>query len=281
MKSPQKENNYILDSVQESARLEAQNQNYNYDPSREITKDCLKLKGGEKILDAGCGNAVLTKLILSYYPQTPLVIDAVDNSQYQINNLKRELPQICAQFPLCEIECHNFDLREIDKPNDHYDLILCRYVYQHIPQILGPVSKELYRLLRPGGRFLLVDADGIFYGLDTENQLINQGLAQIKENLRSFEGYICKKIPRVLINAGFKIEDINHVLANFYSEEDRNHEHQQWRNRFNQLRPSFEKILGKSGFEKFHQAYLKEILSPLNFLYCNKFTFFASKAAKA
>ena len=281
MKSNSKKTFYGLDSKHESARLEAQNQNRNYDPSREIPKDCLKLKGGEKILDAGCGSAVLSKLVLGYYPQTSLEIDAVDNSQHQINNLKRDLPQIRAQFPLSKIECYDFDLQEIDKPKGHYDLILCRYVYQHIPQIMASVSEELCRLLRPGGRLILIDADGVFYGLETEDKFLNHCMTKIKENYHNFDAYVCKKVPRVLINAGLKIEGINHVLANFYSEADRKHEHEQWRSRFGQLRPYFEKILGVSDSEKFQQAYLKEILSPLNFFYCNKFTFFARKAAKA
>ncbi len=281
MKSPKKENAYTLDSVKESARLEAQNQNRNYDPSREITKDCLKLKGGEKILDAGCGSAVLSKLVLRYYPETPLEIDAVDSSQHQISNLKRDLPQIRSQFSSSKIECHDFDLRKIDKPSGHYDLILCRYVYQHIPQIMASVSEELYRLLRPSGRLILVDVDGVFYGLDTEDKFLNHCMTKIKENFHNFDAYVCKKIPRILINSGLKIEGINHVLANFYSEEDRKHEHQQWRGRFSQLRPYFEKILGEFDSEKFQQVYLREMLSPLNFFYCNKFTFFASKAAKA
>ena len=280
MESSKKDSRYILDSVKESARLEAQNQNRNYEPSREITKDCLRLKGNEKILDAGCGSAVLSKLVLGYYPQTPLEINAVDNSQHQISNLKRDLPQIRAQFPLSKIECYNFDLREIDKPNGHYDLILCRYVYQHIPQVMTSVSEELYRLLRPGGRLILVDVDGVFYGLDTEDKFLNHCMTKIKENFHNFDAYVCKKIPRVLINSGLKIEGISHVLANFYGEEDRKHEHQQWRSRLSQLRPHFEKILGVSDSDKFQQVYLREMLSPLNFFYCNKFTFFASKAAK-
>ena len=211
----------------------------------------------------------------------PLEIDAVDNSQYQINNLKRDLPQIRARFPSSKIECHNFDLREIDKPSGHYDLILCRYVYQHIPPIMALVSKEFYRLLRPGGCLILVDVDGVFYGLDTEDEFLNYCMNKIKENFHNFDAYVCKKIPRVLINAGLEIEGINHVLANFYSKEDRKHEHQQWQSRFGQLRPYFEKILGESDSEKFQQTYLEEMLSPLNFFYCNKFTFFARKAVKA
>ena len=281
MESTKKENVYALDSAHESARLEAQNQNHNYDPSREIPKDCLQLKGGEKILDAGCGSGVLSKLVLGYYPKTPLEIDAVDSSEHQINNLKHDLPDICAQFPLSEIECHNFDLREIDKPDGHYDLILCRYVYQHIPPIMALVSEELHRLLRPGGRLILVDVDGVFYGLDTEDKFLNYCMNKIKKNFHNFDAYVCKKIPRVLINSGLKIEGISHVLANFYSDEDRKHEHRQWRSRFSQLRPHFEKILGEANSEKFQQVYLKEMLSPLNFFYCNKFTFFARKAAKA
>ncbi len=137
MKSREKKSQYILNNRQESSRLKAQNQNHNYDPVKELPKDCLQLKGKEKILDAGCGNAVLSKLILEYYPDMALTIDAVDNSPHQIKNLERELSKIRDQFRSCQIKCHNFDLQEIDKPNDYYDLIVCRYVYQHIPQIIN------------------------------------------------------------------------------------------------------------------------------------------------
>ena len=92
-----KKSQYILNSEQESSRLKIQNQNHNYDPAKELPKDCLQLKGNEKILDAGCGNAVLSKLILGYYPDMPLIIDAVDNSPHQTKNLKRELPEIRAK----------------------------------------------------------------------------------------------------------------------------------------------------------------------------------------
>ena len=276
MKSSKK-SQYILDSGQESARLKIQNKNHNYDPAKELPKDCLQLKGHEKILDAGCGNAVLSKLILGYYPDMPLTIDAVDNSPHQIKNLKRELPEIHDKFRSCQMKCHNFDLQKIDKSNGYYDLIVCRNVYQHIPEIINPVSEELYRVLRPGGQFILIDVDGVFYGLECEDKFVKQCMSKIKKHLPDFEGYICKKIRRTLINSGFKVEHPRHVLASFFNEEDRKYEHLMWKTRFKQIRPYLEKILGKSKFEKFQQSYLREILSPLNFVYCNKFTFFARK----
>ena len=279
MKSDEKKSQYLLNSEQESLRLKAQNQNHNYDPVKELPKDCLQLKGNEKILDAGCGNAVLSKLILGYYPGMPLIIDAVDNSPHQIKNLKRELPEIRGKFPSCKMKCHNFDLQKIAKPSDYYDLILSRNVYQHIPHIINSVSEELYRVLRPGGLFILTDVDGVFYGLECEDKFVNQCISKIKENLPFFEGYICKKIPRTLINAGFKVEHPRHILASFFNEEDRKHEHAMWKMRLQQIRPHLEKILGESKFEKFQDAYLREVLSPLNFVYCNKFIFFARKSA--
>ncbi len=275
-----KENSqYLLNSKKESSRLKIQNQNHNYDPAKELPKDCFQLKGNEKILDAGCGNAVLSKLILGYYPDMTLMIDAVDNSPHQIKTLESELSEIRDQFRSCRIKCYNFDLQKIDKPNDYYDLIVCRYVYQHIPQVINPVSEEICRVLRPGGKFILIEADGIFYGLECEDKFVKQCISKIKKNLSNFEGYVCKKIRRTLINSGFSVGHPRHILASFFNEEDRKHEHKMWEMRFKQIRPRLEEILGESKFEKFQQAYLREILSPLNFVYCNKFTFFAKKLA--
>ena len=278
MKSERK-SRYMLENKRESARLEIQNQNHNYDPAKELPKDCLQLEGDEKILDAGCGNAILSKLVLGYYPDMPLIIDAVDNSPHQIKNLERELPEIRAKFRSCKIKCHNFDLQEIGKPNDYYDLILCRNVYQHIPLIVNPVSEEFCRVLRPGGRLILIDVDGVFYGLDCDDKFVNQCMSKIKKNLSGFEGYICKKIRRILMNSGFYVEHPRHVLASFFDEEDRRHEYKMWEMRLKQIGPYLIKILGEPEFEKFQQAYLREIISPLNFVYCNKFTFFARKPA--
>ena len=279
MKPNEKETAYILEDQQESARLEVQNQNHNYDPTKELPKDCLQLKGGEKILDAGCGNAVLSKLILGYYPDMPLIIDAVDNSPHQIKNLKRELPEIRGKFRSCKIKCHNFDLQKIDRPDGYYDLIVSRYVYQHIPQIINPVSKELYRVLRPGGRFILIDVDGVFYGLDCESKLVNECMSKIRENLPNFEGYICKKIPRTLTKSGFEVEGFRHVLASFFNEEDRENEYKMWKMRFGPIHSHLVNILGEAKAKKFQKDYLKEVSSHLNFVYCNKFTFFARRPA--
>ncbi len=270
-------NQYVLENRQESKRLVLQNQGQNYDLSRELPKAYLKLKDGEKILDAGCGMANISRLILDYYPNLSLQIDAIDKSEIRIKDLESEISNLRLEFPKSSIKFELSDLQSLKRPNDYYDLIVCRFVYQHIPQIIKPVTEELHRVLRPGGRFILIDADGIFYGLGTENKFINRCLHKIESNFPHFEGYICKKIPRILIDAGFKVEEFNHVLVDSFKEEDRQLEHKLWGMRLDQIRPHIEKILGESDFEKFRSEYLEEVASPLNFIYQNKFTFFATK----
>ena len=237
----------------------------------------MNLKGGEKILDAGCGTAIMGQLILQYYPDLSLSVDAIDKSDVRINDLKRKLPDIRLKFPLSTINCKGSDLQCLDQKNNYYDLIICRFVYQHIPQIMKLVTEELYRVLRPGGAFILIETDGVFYNLDVEDDFVNQCLSKIKAHFPYYEGYICKKIPRILIRSGFKIEKFKHTPMFFFKEEDRKHEHQLWIMRFRQIRPYIEDILGKNDFEKFQSAYLREIMTPLNFLYYNKFVFFSKK----
>ena len=226
-------------------------------------------------MDAGCGTAAVSRLILQYYPKTSLQIDAIDSSETMIKNLKKKLPDIKAKFPRANLKCKVCDLQTIDEPSDYYDLVICRFVYQHIPNIAKEVTKELFEVLRPGGRLIIIDANGVFYNLGLEDKFINQCLDKIKANFPYFDGYICNKIPKLLLKAGFKINSIKGMITNFSSKEDRKYEHQLWQMRFKQIRPQIEGLLDKGDFDKFQASYLKEIISPMCLLSYSKFVFFA------
>ena len=272
-----KKSKYILESEQESKRLDFQSENHNYDPAEELPKDSFNLKGGEKILDAGCGTGIIIKLILQYYPKIPLEIDALDNSANRIKDLKENLSMIQAICPSAKIRCEKSDIAKIARPNNYYDLIICRFVFEHIPQSIKQVTEEFYRVLQPAGKLIVIDTDGIFYGLYTKNTFVKYGLQVIKANFPHYDSIICKKTLGVLINSGFTVDKIRQMPVNFFLEEDRRHEYKLWEMKFDQMQAIFEGILGKKDFEKFRAEYLKEIASPENLIYYDKFIFFAEK----
>lgn len=265
------QNNYVLESKEETHRLNFQSQNHNYDPKLEIPPNMIEFHNGQKILDAGCGAGALSKLILEYNDKVD--IDAVDFSLDRIEALKADFDN-----SKVKIRYHQENLMELPFSNSTFDLIFCRFVYQHNPLNNQKISNELYRVLRKNGKFILIDADGVFYNIDSESSFLNSCLRKIKEKFPHYEGYVCKKIPRLLQRSGFQIENIKAIPITFFSSQDRLHEYELWKMRFEQIKPQIAPILG-SEYKKFVDVYLDEIKNEENFLYYNKFVFLSNKVS--
>ena len=170
---------YILEHEQESERLNFQAQNHNYDPVQELSLDEVELLDGQRVLDAGCGSGILTKTLLQYNGN--ICVDAVDFSSSRINKLKNEFAD--STF---EIRFLKEDLRELPFKNSTFDKVFCRFVYQHNPLDAQIITEELFRVLRPRGKIIIIDNDGVFYGLNTENDFLSEKLALNKKEAAEF-----------------------------------------------------------------------------------------------
>ena len=135
------ENNYVLENKKESDRLNFQVEHHNYDPRVEIPPNMLNLCKGQRILDAGCGAGALSKLLLEY--NDSLKIDAVDFSLDRIKQLKSELTKLNA-----DINFYQENLKDLPFPDSTFDLVFCRFVYQHNPSDIQLITNELYRVLK-------------------------------------------------------------------------------------------------------------------------------------
>ncbi len=61
---------------------------------------------------------------------------------------------VTSDYLLEDVDLPNQDIQELSLPDDSYDLILCNHVLEHVPDDKKAL-KELYRILKPGGRLLL------------------------------------------------------------------------------------------------------------------------------
>ena len=70
-------------------------------------------------------------------------------------NLKRKLDEIAGTYIKFDI-CPNTDdvargdITCIDAPDDHYDIVICNHVLEHVPDD-GKAISEVFRVLKPGG----------------------------------------------------------------------------------------------------------------------------------
>ena len=264
---------YILESKFEGERLHYQASHKNYDPISDLQYINISLPKESLILDAGCGNGLVSTILAEKNPES--VVYAVDNSKERL----KEANTLAQNKNIRNIILKNRDLRSTGLLDESMDIIICRFVFEHTKNIAQEISNHLFQLLKTGGKLVIIDTDGLFYHLDTENSFLSNSLLQLKNSDLNFSSNICKQIPRFLNRSGFKNKNINihpkPIL--FFEESDRFYEYTLCQMRLTQLKPNIGRIIGKNNVDKFINSYLEEILNPENFIYYQKFIFEVTK----
>jgi SAM-dependent methyltransferase len=103
--------------------------------------DLAELDGDEAVLDAGCGNGAYLTGLRERRHGGPVV--GVDLSPGMLRSVTVPVPLLVG------------DVQALPFPGDAFDVVLAPHVLHHVPD-RGRAAAELRRVLRPGGRCLLV-----------------------------------------------------------------------------------------------------------------------------
>jgi len=113
------------------------------------------LRGARRILDVGSGAGQIAKHLLKYADPTAR-ITCCDLSPEMLrrarSRLKSSLPTHVAA-----------DLSHLPFADESFDCVTCGYVLEHLPQA-RPGLAELSRVMKPGGRMLLLTTEDSFSG---------------------------------------------------------------------------------------------------------------------
>lgn len=104
------------------------------------------IKEGSNVIDIGCGTGIMTDHILEYNPSHLL---GVDISEGMVDIAKSKFSDPRLEFITADI----FDLE-----GDDFDLAIIYNAYPHFLD-KDQLAQRLYRLLKPGGRFLIAHGD--------------------------------------------------------------------------------------------------------------------------
>lgn len=185
---------YVLEAPKENERLTQQNKSPEFDPLFDLKQ--FNLSQPETILDAGCGAGDMTRLLEQFYTRSRIV--GVDSSFPRVSQLKK------GQLAQSKIEYICADLKAIPFNDDSFDVILVRYVFQHLSaaDVLAVLS-ELYRCLKPNGKLFIVDIDGYFESLYPTTPTIKK-CTQLLSNAGILDLNVGRKLPTYLEQRHFE-----------------------------------------------------------------------------
>lgn len=119
---------------------------------REATLDCARVAPGERVLDVGCGTGTLALAAMRRVGANGAV-HGVDAAAEMVARARQKAARagLAAVFAVAPAQALPF-------PDGAFDVVLCSLVMHHLPAVgRRPAIAEMRRVLRPGGRLLVVD----------------------------------------------------------------------------------------------------------------------------
>jgi ubiquinone/menaquinone biosynthesis C-methylase UbiE len=164
---------------------------------RRRTLDAMALQPGQTALDIGCGPGYLTLEMARQVGASGRVI-AVDTSQPMLDIARAR----CAGED--QVEFHPADAAALPCPDASIDVAAAVQVYLFVPN-LEAVVRDLARVLRPGGRAVVIDTDW-------DSVVWHSGDRDRMERLlgvwmgRYANARVARVLPGTLRRAGLKVE---------------------------------------------------------------------------
>lgn len=159
------------------------------------TSDLLQATDGHRILDAGCGSGVnLIRLAKLVAPNGEVV--GVDVSSQLLKEAQKNIAR--ESLP---IKVQSGDVRNLDFEEGSFDRVYAERLLQHLDQP-SLVLRELRRVLRPGGRVVVLDADYDSLLIDCNDVEVATVVARRRADAAP-NGRIGRQLRRMLLENGF------------------------------------------------------------------------------
>jgi ubiquinone/menaquinone biosynthesis C-methylase UbiE len=115
-------------------------------PAQDRLLEMANLQHGEKLIDVACGTGLVTfPAIEKLGPNGFVLATDISDEMVKIGS------ETAKEKGLDNIQFKRMDAEELDVKNDEYDVALCALGLMYVPDPVKAL-KEMYRVLKPGGR---------------------------------------------------------------------------------------------------------------------------------
>ncbi len=167
------------------------------------------LKDEMSILELGSGPGFITRQLLALAPQS--TITCLEIQPASVKQAEQYLqPPAKDRIHFVEGSVMNMQF-----PDNSFDFAYARLLFQHLPDPIG-AAKETWRVLKPGGKFVIYDVDDAIFGLmeptfpELPKVLEKYGQAQAA---RGGNRRVGRQLWRILNATGFHNLDLEVVAA--------------------------------------------------------------------
>ncbi|MFI2435854.1 class I SAM-dependent methyltransferase [Streptomyces sp. NPDC018693] len=141
--------------------------------------DALGLRGDERALDLGCGRGALLTAVARRLPRGRVTgVDLWRRVDQSGNGPGAALDNARRTGVADRIDLVTADMRRLPLDDEHYDVVVSGLAIHNIPDREGrrQAVREAYRVLKPGGRLLVLD---LFHTADYRRTLLAAGAVDV------------------------------------------------------------------------------------------------------
>lgn len=142
---------------------------------RDLLAEAIGDPEPKKVLDAGCGPAVLTRILLELGHE----VAAVDVSEKMI-----ELARNAVGENRDKVSFHQTSVDELPFEDSSFDLVFSRYVVWTLPQPVKAI-REWQRILKPGGRVGIIDGNWYYHYYRSRLKKVWSSMVHLTYKIRS------------------------------------------------------------------------------------------------
>lgn len=235
---------YCLEDKKETARLEEQNAHELYSISSELAK--VDFSGISKVLDAGCGSGFVTRSLLDLFPS--LIVTGVDYGIDRVEDARRLSKEEGKVADFLEAS-----LYELPFEDNEFDMIISRFVFHHLDDHQKAMD-ELYRVVKPGGRVVIIDSDGILFNFYSNNTELMSLMSNLQK-MFPLDFFSARKLKSIM--AGSQAKSLkSSMIPMHFSGKDLLFEREQYKQRFEIMKETLDKMLGVEEASRLCDLYL-------------------------